>query len=266
MITDTHAHLDYSDYDSDRAEVLQRAKDAGITRVISIGTDVESSQRALVLTEKFPSVYATIGIHPNEAHKSPEGAVEMLRPLARHEKVVAIGETGLDYHYFPEGASPEEITRIKARQAEVFTQQLDLAVETGLNVVIHQRDSWDDTLALLRPYSGKVKAVFHCFGGTPAQAEELFQMGHYVSFTGIVTFKNAAQVQQTAAAVPEDRFMVETDCPYLAPIPHRGKRCEPAFTRLVAEKIASLRGITLEDLATLTTRTAEHFFFSRNAS
>jgi len=148
----------------------------------------------------------------------------------------------------------------KAAQADAFRMQLDLAVELGLNVVIHQRSAWDDTLEILRPYSGKVRGVFHCFGGTPDEATEVAALGHMVSFTGIITFKNAEQVRLTAASVPADGYMVETDCPYLAPVPHRGKRAEPAHTRLVAEKIAEVRGVSLEEVASATTRTAEGFF------
>ena len=152
----------------------------------------------------------------------------------------------------------------KSAQADAFRMQLDLALELGLNVVIHQRSAWEDTLEVLRPYSGKLRGVFHCFGGTPEEAAEVAALGHLVSFTGIITFKNAEQVRLTAAAVPADGYMVETDCPYLAPVPYRGKRAEPAHTRLVAEKIAEVRGITLEEVAEATTRTAEGFFrFSR---
>ena len=149
---------------------------------------------------------------------------------------------------------------IRAAQAAVFEQQLDLAVELGLNVVVHERDAWSDTVAMLAPFAGKLRAVFHCFGKSIEQARGLIDLGHLVSFTGIVTFKNAQVVQQTAAQIPGDAFMVETDCPYLAPVPHRGKRCEPAFTRLVAEKIATLRNESLDELAGRTTVTAERFF------
>ena len=152
----------------------------------------------------------------------------------------------------------------KAAQAEAFAAQLDLAVEFGLNVVIHQRDAWGDTLDILKDYTGKLRGVFHCFGNTPDQAAELLALGHLVSFTGIVTFKNAELVREVVASIPAEAFMVETDCPYLAPVPHRGKRCEPSHTRLVAEKIAEVRGTTLEEIAALTTRTADLFFRMRS--
>ena len=172
--------------------------------------------------------------------------------------MVAVGEIGLDYHHLPEDEAQAAAT--KARQAEFFRRQLELASELGLNAVIHQRDSWDDTLAILREFAGRVRGVFHCFGGTLEQVREVIALGHLVSFTGIVTFKNARQVQATALEMSFDRFMVETDCPYLAPTPDRGKRCEPAHTRRVAEQIAALRGISLEELAVRTTETARGFF------
>jgi len=169
-----------------------------------------------------------------------------------------VGEIGLDYHHLPEG--PEAIEANKKLQARLFREQLALSVELGLNAVIHQRDSWDDTLAILKEFTGKVRGVFHCFGGTLEQAQEVIALGHLVSFTGIVTFKNARQVQATAQNMPFDQFMVETDCPYLAPVPDRGKRCEPAHTRKVAEQIAQLRGVSVEEIGKRTTETARGFF------
>jgi TatD DNase family protein len=265
MLIDTHAHLDYPDYDADRAEVISRATDAGVTEIISIGTRIDSSTRAVELAENFPNIWATVGIHPCEVDTAPDDAVERLRALVQGtSRVVALGEIGLDYHYLPE--NPAEAEANRRRQEALFRQQLDLAVELGLNAVIHQRDSWDDTLRILSDYTGKVRGVFHCFGGTAEQAGAVIALGHLVSFTGIVTFKNARQVQATAQDIEADRFMVETDCPYLAPVPDRGKRCEPAHTRQVAEKIAQLRGIAVEEIAARTTETARGFFrFERAA-
>lgn len=280
MLTDTHAHLDYPDFAEDFDAVLTRAKDAGVERIITIGTGLESSRRAVALAEKYPAVYAVAGIHPTNVQDEPGDFVEALREIARHPKVVAIGETGLDYHHLPsetraqsspafaalQAETPADIEAsvmdgaYRDAQADAFRAQLDLAIELGLNVVIHQRDAWDDTLSILTPYQGKVRGVFHCFGNRPEQAAEILAQGHLVSFTGIITFKNAALVRETVVAIPEGSFMVETDCPYLAPVPHRGKRCEPWHTRLVAEKIAELRGISLEEVATQTNRTAEAFF------
>ena len=258
MLIDTHAHLDYADYDPDRAEVLARATAAAVTEIISIGTRIDSSTRAVELAENFPNIRATVGIHPCEVEEAPEDAVERLRALAQSSRVVAIGEIGLDYHRLPE--NPAEAEANKKRQADLFRRQLELTAELGLNAVIHQRDSWDDTLKILGDFTGRVRGVFHCFGGTLEQAREVIALGHLVSFTGIVTFKNARQVQATAQDIDADQFMVETDCPYLAPTPDRGKRCEPAHTRRVAEHIAKLRNVSLEEIASLTTKTARDFF------
>jgi len=258
MLIDTHAHLDYTDYDPDRAEVIGRAAEAGVTEIISIGTKIESSTRAVELAENFPNIWATVGIHPCDVDNAPDAAVDYLRKLAQSRRVVAVGEIGLDYHHLPE--NPAEVEPNKKRQALLFRQQLELCAELGLNAVIHQRDSWDDTLAILKEFTGKVRGVYHCFGGTLEQAQEVIALGHLVSFTGIVTSKNARQVQATAQNVAFDQFMVETDCPYLAPTPDRGKRCEPAHTRRVAEQIAQLRMVSLEKIAERTTQTAREFF------
>ncbi len=264
-LIDTHAHLDYPDFESDLEAVIARATEAGVTRIISIGTGLASSCKAVALAERFPNLYAVIGIHPTNVIDEGVELFPLYRELAHHPKVVAIGETGIDYHHVPEGL--EDMHPWKAAQAVAFRRQLDLAEEFGLNVVIHQRSAWEETLAVLRPYTGRVRGVFHCFGGTPREAAEVAALGHLVSFTGIISFKNAAQVRETAACVSADGYMVETDCPYLAPVPHRGKRAEPAHTRIVAEQVALARGISVEEVAAATTRTAEKFFrFRRLAS
>jgi len=269
MLTDTHAHLDFPDFAADFAGVLARAEEAGVRRIVTIGTSVESSRRAIAIAEQHPNIYAVIGVHPNAVDEADGNAIADLRELARHPRVVAIGETGLDYHRLPgvplrkqgDVAEADKQDRaLKVAQADLFEQQLALAVELGLNAVIHQRDAWDDTIAILDRYTGKLRTVFHCFGEALPRARQLLDLGHMVSFTGIVTFKNAAQVQEVAAAIPANTFMVETDCPYLAPIPHRGKRCEPAFSRLTAEYVAGLRGMSLETLAAQTEETANGFF------
>lgn len=257
MLIDTHAHLDFEAFAPDFEEVLQRARDVGIDRIVTIGTSVESSRRAVELAERHSTIYAVIGIHPTSAKEAPSDAIEALRELARHPRVAAIGETGLDYHRLPGGGVDAEYKRA---QAELFRWQLELAAEFKLNAVIHQRDAWHDTLEILRPYAERVRGVFHCFGGTPRQAAEVIALGGLVSFTGIATFKNGEAVRETAASVPADCYMVETDCPYLAPTPYRGKRCEPAFTREVAVAVAQARGISLERLASDTTATAQTFF------
>jgi TatD DNase family protein len=282
MLIDTHAHLDYPDFADDFDEVLARATNAGVTRIITIGTSIESSRRAVELAEKYSNVFAVVGVHPSYAEQAEDDVITPLRELAKSPRVAAIGETGLDYHSLPSAkVTRERKTQVidalqadieaeiesgihdgalKSKQASLFQQQLDLAIELRLNVVIHQRDAWHATLALMREYGREVSGVFHCFGGTKEQADEVIVLGHLVSFTGIVTFKNGAAVRDVAAALSLGEFMVETDCPYLAPEPHRGKRCEPAYTRLVAERIAAARGSTLEEIARATTETAEEFF------
>lgn len=283
MLIETHAHMDYPDFAPDFDDVLRRANEAGVTRIITIGTSIASSQRAVELAEKFPNIYAVIGVHPTADDAAPEDVMAPLREIAQSPRVVAIGETGLDYHRLPskesakakhaqvfgstlQGETEEQIEdniqdgAYKAKQASLFEQQLDLALELGLNVVVHQRDAWEDTLEILAPYEGKLRGVFHCFGGTREQADDLLAMDHLVSFTGIVTFKNGVNVREVAAQIPLNKFMVETDCPYLAPVPFRGKRCEPAHTRLVAEEIAKARGLELHHVAHATSVTAESFF------
>jgi TatD DNase family protein len=263
MLTETHAHLDYPDFQGDFAEVLGRAEEAGVTRIISIGTSLESSRRAIALAEGDSRIYAVAGIHPTTVDTAGDDVRGELRDVAVHSRVVAIGEAGLDYHRLPSVAGePAGMTDIEYKEAQerLFRQQLEVAIELGLNVVIHQRDAWEDTLRILRDYTGRVRGVFHCFGNSFEQAEEVIRLGHMVSFTGIVTFKNAPLVHDCAARVGAGHFMVETDCPYLAPVPYRGKRCEPGYTRLVAEKIAALRGTTLEEIAARTTENAEGFF------
>ena len=281
-LVETHAHLDYPDFANDLDDVLLRAADAGVTRIITVGTSVESSRRAIDLAEKYPAVYAAIGVHPTYVEEAEEDVFTPLRELAKNPRVVAIGETGLDYHRLPsEKVAKETQVQVmsalrtetdeeieaqirdgayKSKQASLFQQQLDLAVELGLNAVIHQRDAWEDTVKIMQPYTGKLRGVFHCFGGSLDQANEVLVLDHLVSFTGIVTFKNGAAVREVAAQVPLWKFMVETDCPYLAPVPFRGKRSEPAHTRIVAETIAAARQVPLKEIAETTTETAEKFF------
>ena len=281
MLIDTHAHLDYPDFANDFDDVLRRANEAGVTRIITIGTSLESSRHAIDLAERHPAVFAAIGVHPTSVEEA-EDVITPLRELAKNPRVVAIGETGLDYHRLPsEKVAKEEQVQVmsalrtetdeeieaqirdgayKSKQASLFQQQLDLAVELGLNVVIHQRDAWENTLKIMAPYAGKLRGVFHCFGGSLDEANEVLDLDHLLSFTGIVTFKNGAAVREVAAQIPLWKFMVETDCPYLAPVPFRGKRSEPAYTRIVAETIAAAREISLEEVAEATTETAEKFF------
>jgi len=259
---DTHAHLDFPDYANDLADVIARAQAAGIAKMISIGTSLSSSERAIRLAEKYPCVYAAVGWHPSEAMKAPADLRPALREFARHPKVVAIGEIGLDYHHLPssQGGSTEDDARYKQRQAEIFQQQMEVAVEAGLNCIIHQRDAFDDTLAQLTPFAGKIRGVFHCFGENADRMKQVLDIGSLVSFTGIVTFKNGQNVRNTVAATPLGQFMLETDCPYLAPVPYRGKRCEPAYVKEISETVAQVKGCSADELSVVTCKTAAEFF------
>jgi TatD DNase family protein len=264
MLTDTHAHLDFPEFASQIPNVVTRAQESGVSRIITISTTLESGARAIQIAKQFENVAASAGIHPCYVDETPDDYLPRLRALAIQPEVVALGEIGIDY--YRANTPPEDpAERLswenkRQRQGHFFKEQLDLAVQLGLNVVVHQRDSWEDTLRILRPYSGMLRAVFHCFGGTLAQAHEILELGFQVSFTGIVTFKNASSVHECAAKLPSGSFFLETDCPFLAPVPHRGKRCEPAYTRLIAEHIAALRGETLEQLAAHTNQAATEFF------
>ncbi|HTH45893.1 MAG TPA: TatD family hydrolase [Candidatus Limnocylindria bacterium] len=260
---DTHAHLDFPDFASDIAEVVTRAQAAGIERIISIGTDLASSARALALAERFPCVFAAVGWHPGHAEEAPDDFRAELRALAAHPKAVAIGECGFDYYRLPSanGGTSEDDARVKAKQAIVFRQQLEVAAEVGLNVVVHTRGgSFDDTMTAMEPLAGKVRGVFHCFVGTPAEMQRVVAQGSLVSFTGIATFKNAADIRTTLAATPMGKFMLETDCPFLAPVPYRGKRCEPAYVKELAAVVAEVKGCSLTELSTATSATAREFF------
>ncbi|MGK0184711.1 MAG: TatD DNase family protein [Verrucomicrobiales bacterium] len=260
MLIDTHCHLASSKFAAaEVGEIVKRATEAGVTRIIAIGTTLEDSHANVALAERYEQVYAAVGIHPTDVLELPPGEdwLRELRELTLHPKVVAIGEIGLDYFHPPAEGTVDDYHR---RQAEVFRQQLELAAELGYNVVVHQRESYAATVAAVQPFNGKLRAVFHCFTGSAEQAAVLQANDHLVSFTGIVTFKNAADVQECAKSVAVGSFMVETDAPYLAPMPYRGKRCEPAFARNTADHIAALRGIDSETLAAETTATAEAFF------
>jgi TatD DNase family protein len=279
MLVDTHAHLDFPEFAGDVDTVLGRARDAGVSRIIAIGTTLQSSRNAIRFAEEHAEVYAAVGIHPTSVSNENEDFLPELRQLANHPKVVAIGETGLDYHHLPGSLRKQEVSETTfgasstetiesdlrddaemAAQSAAFEQHLDLAATLSKNVIIHQRDAWADTLKILRPYSARVRGVFHCFNGSLEQAQEAVELGHYISFTGIVTFKNATDLRHTVSLLPIDRIMVETDAPYLAPVPYRGKRCEPAFVRETALAIARIRNLTLESFSAQTTKNAERFF------
>ncbi|MEM7387685.1 MAG: TatD family hydrolase [Verrucomicrobiota bacterium] len=259
MLIDSHCHLASSTFEGRHAEVVEQAVEAGVGRLVTIGTDLEDSQRCVELAENFSEVYATVGIHPGSVHEMEDPDwLTVIRELAGHPKVVAIGEIGTDYFHPP--AEGWTLQRLKATQEAFYIAQLELAAELGKNVVIHNRDSWEDTVRLIQRFHGRLRAVFHCYIGQWEEARPLVEKGHLISFTGIATFKNAPVVRAAATEAPLDSFMVETDSPYLAPEPHRGKRCHPAYTADTARAIARFREIEFEVLAEATTRTAETFY------
>ncbi len=260
---DTHAHLDYPDFADELPQVIARAEAAGISRVISIGTDLKSSARAVRIAEQFPNVFAAVGWHPSDALGAPEDLRPALRELARHPKVVALGETGLDYYRLPSrkpGFTAADDELHKKKQAQLFRQHLEVAAELKLNCVIHQRDSLEDTLAQLEPFAERVRGVFHCFANDDAAMRRILGLGSLVSFTGILTFKNGQNVRDALAAAPLDQFMLETDSPFLAPMPYRGKRCEPAYVKEISATAAQVKGVSLEELSVATCATARKFF------
>jgi TatD DNase family protein len=263
---DTHAHLHFPDFAPDLPEVISRAAEAGITRIITIGTDFESSRQAIGIAERFEMVFAVVGWHPSHVLEAPEDIRAELREMARHPKVVALGETGLDYYRLPSRnkAARGDDEAYKRRQAELFRQHLETAAELGLNCVVHQRESFDDCVDQIRPFAGDVRTVFHCFSGTPQDMDRVLELGSLVSFTGIITFKNAMMVRESLAAAPSGKFMFETDCPYLAPVPYRGKRCEPAYVRDIAALASEVRQCSIEELGAMTCGAADGFFVRRS--
>ncbi len=253
MLIDSHVHLDDLRYDTDRENVLQRAEAAGVETMITIGCDLATSQAAVALAGAHPQVFAAIGVHPHEAKEIKDGWYEAFRSLARQPKVVAYGEIGLDYHY---DHSPREVQR------ERFREQICLARELNLPLIIHTREAQDDTVSILREEgAGDVGGVFHCFSGDAWLAKDALDMGFYLSFSGVLTFKNATMLRDVAKTVPLDRLMVETDCPYLTPVPYRGKRNEPAYVQYVAETLVEVRGNeSLESLARATADNTKRLF------
>jgi TatD DNase family protein len=251
MFTDSHCHLDGERFAADLDAVLDRASAAGVTRMLSIGTG--QIDCAVRLAGKYEQIYASIGVHPHDASKLTAQTLDDLRALAANPKVVAFGEIGLDYHY---DFSPREIQR------EAFVTQLKLARELNLPITIHTREAWDDTMSILRD-NWLGAGVMHCFTGDPAQAQEALAMGFHLSYGGVLTFKTAENVRQSARITPDDRLLIETDAPYLAPIPWRGKRNEPAMMVETARKLAELRGTAVEYIAQVTTANFEKLCLSR---
>ena len=260
---DTHAHLGRPEFEVDLSEVLVRARDAGIAKIVTLGTDLASSMRAIKLAEEYPNVFAAVGWHPSHALEAPDDLRPALHELTRHPKVVALGETGLDYYRLPSkkaGATTADDTAYKAKQIELFRQHLAVAAEVGLPCVIHQRASLEEALTTLQPFANRVRGVFHCFADDVTAMRRILALGSLVSFTGILTYKNSQTIREALAATPMDKFMLETDCPFLAPVPYRGKRCEPAHVQETAAVAAQVKGCTLHELSAMTCATAETFF------
>ncbi len=250
-IVDTHCHLDDQRYDQDRDDVLQRAWDLGIEFLINVSYDTGSAQQAVQLAQKLDRVYAAVGIHPHDASSYSADTEETLRQLAQAPKVVAIGEIGLDYYY---DNSPRDVQR------EAFRRQMELAIDLGLPVVIHNRDAHQDTIDILKEFAGRARGLLHCFSGSYETARICLDLGYYLAFGGSITFKNARKLREVVQQVPLDRMVLETDCPYLTPVPHRGKRNEPSYVSHVAEKVADIRNLDLAEVAAVTTANARKVF------
>ncbi len=252
MLIDSHAHLDDKRFDSDRDMLIKNLKDNGLDLVINIGADLQTSIASVSLAEKYENIYAAIGVHPHSAKEMDNSTIEILKSFAKREKVVAIGEIGLDFHY---DNSPRDVQR------KWFKEQLKLAKEVDLPVVIHTREASQETFDILKEaQDGKLRGVLHCYSGSVEMALEYIKLGFYISLGGPVTFNNAKVSREVAKAVPLDKLLIETDCPYLTPVPYRGKRNEPIFVKYVAETIAEIRGISLEELGEATNRNTKELF------
>jgi TatD DNase family protein len=253
-LIDSHCHLDDKQFDADRAEVIARARESGVERMLAIGTgdgppDLEAGLR---LARQHPFMYATVGVHPHNAAKATPETFAALESLAGEPKVLAVGEIGLDYHY---DFSPRDVQR------EAFIAQMELAARAGKPIVIHTREAWDDTLRLLREHWHGA-GVMHCFSGGAAEARQALDLGFHLAFGGVLTFPKADNVREAARIAPEDRLLVETDAPYLAPVPKRGKRNEPAFLVETVRRLAEVRGVAPEQIAEVTTRNFERLMLN----
>ncbi|MBF0519764.1 MAG: YchF/TatD family DNA exonuclease [Nitrospirae bacterium] len=247
---DTHCHLEMTPFEGVVGDIVRRAAEAGVSPLITIGSDVESNERNKAIAEAYENVFLSVGIHPHEAKDLTTNVYENLRVLCKHKKCVAVGETGLDYYH---NHSPKDV------QKQAFIKHIELSKETGLPLVIHSREASEDTLRILTDHK-VTRGVFHCFTANVETAKEVMSMGLYISFSGTVTFKNNPDVEKVINAVSDNHLLIETDAPYLAPVPHRGKRNEPAYVVHTAKKIAQLRGISLEDVDRITTLNAQTLF------
>ena len=250
MLFDTHAHLNDPAFDPDREELMAGLADKGIGYVMNAGCSLSSSKDIIQMAENYPWLYASVGSHPDSADEVNEDVIEEYRQLCRHEKVKAIGEIGLDYYY-------EDIPR--EIQKNAFRMQMALAQEVDLPVIIHEREAHDDGMRIVKEFP-KVKGVFHCYSGSAEMARQLVNMGWYIGFTGVLTFKNARKAVETAASIPLDRIVLETDCPFMAPEPFRGKRNDPGYLPKMAEKLAEIRNISVEEAIAATTENAKRLY------
>ena len=250
---DTHAHLYDERYDDDRAEMIARAAEAGVTQIISMGDTMAASAQVVADAERYPTLYAAVGIHPESACVLTDAERAQLLAWAQHPKVVAIGEIGLDYYW-------EKDPQVRVVQRELFVVQLNLARAAGLPVCIHDREAHGDTLALLKAEGQGLTGVLHCYSGSLEMARELWKMGYYIGIDGPLTYKNAAKLPDIVREAPQERLLIETDSPYLAPVPLRGKRNEPAYLVHIAAKIAELRGESVEEVAAYTTENARRLY------
>lgn len=253
VLIDTHAHIDVDRFDEDRDEVVARAEAAGIRAIINMGDSLDSSLRSVELTQKYEAVFAAVGIHPEEARPMTQADDEQLAAWAEQAKVVAIGEIGLDYYWVKD----QEQRQI---QQQVFIRQLDFARQLHLPVCVHNRDAHGDTMAILKKEGQGVQGVLHCYSGSLEMAKELMKLDWFIGVDGPLTFKNAAKLPEIVQNIPLERILLETDCPYMAPVPMRGKRNEPAFVYHVAEKLAELRNISIEQVAEQTTANARELY------
>jgi TatD DNase family protein len=254
MLIDTHTHLDDARYNDDREAMITRAREAGVEAFLTIGCDLGTSQAAVALADQFPFVYASVGVHPHEVKHIQDGWYDELRRLAKCNHVVAFGEIGLDYHY--NHSSPKD-------QRERFREQIQLARELKLPVIIHTREAQEDTVTILKEErASEIGGVFHCFSGDAWLAKEALDLGFYLSFSGILTFQNAAALREIAKQTPLERVLIETDCPYLTPVPYRGKRNEPAYVLEVAQRLATIHGpaLSLEQIGRQTSDNAKRLF------
>ena len=253
MFIDTHCHLEDENFSDDRADVLERAKIAGVEKIINFGSTLESSIAVAEFAKNFSELYAGVGIHPEEIDNFDEKTCLKLAELAANKKVVAIGEIGLDYHW-------EKDLQRRLIQQKIFIAQLDLARQLNLPVCIHDREAHGDTLKILKSEGKNLRGVLHCYSGSLETAKEVWKLGWLIGVDGPLTFKNSAKLPEVVKAAPRDMILIETDAPYLAPVPYRGKRNEPAYVVEVAKKLAELRGETLEEVAAYTTDNAKNLY------